>query len=142
MVVIWCPSCVQSDLEVCIRNVGAKFQNLAQEIFNFRPRRPTKMPAKEEDNTTVTRLLTLLNVSAVKSTKRRRFPKADAVDGVASVESIEPKRVKLNKRRVVTVQIEEEKEVSERGESEGQDAVMKEAEEDEELDSGDESTLH
>lgn len=100
------------------------------------------MPVKEEDNTTVTRLLTLLNVSAIKSTKRRRFPKADAVDGVASAESIEPKRAKLNKRRVVTVQIEEGKEDSEKGESEGQDAVMKEAEEDEELDSGDEGTLH
>lgn len=48
------------------------------------------MPALdlEEDNNTTTRLLTLLNVSALKSSKRRR------------TEVIEPTpRVKLNKRR-------------------------------------------
>jgi len=44
----------------------------------------------EEDNNTTTRLLTLLNVSALKSSKRKR------------TESIEPiPRVKLNKRRSV-----------------------------------------
>jgi U3 small nucleolar RNA-associated protein 25 len=44
----------------------------------------------EEDNNTTTRLLTLLNVSALKSSKRKR------------TESIEPTpRVKLNKRRSV-----------------------------------------
>jgi len=42
----------------------------------------------EEDNNTTTRLLTLLNVSALKSSKRKR------------TESIEPApRIKLNKRR-------------------------------------------
>ena len=52
------------------------------------------MPALnlEEDNNTTTRLLTLLNVSALKSSKRKR------------TESIEPTpRVKLNKRRSVQV---------------------------------------
>ena len=52
----------------------------------------TKMPGldSEEDNNTTTRLLTLLNVSALKSSKRKR------------AESIEPiPRVKLNKRRSV-----------------------------------------
>ena len=44
----------------------------------------------EDDNNTTTRLLTLLNVSALKSSKRQR------------TESIEPTpRVKLNKRRSV-----------------------------------------
>lgn len=44
----------------------------------------------EEDNNTTTRLLTLLNVSALKSSKRKR------------TEPIEPApRVKLNKRRSV-----------------------------------------
>lgn len=44
----------------------------------------------EEDNNTTTRLLTLLNVSALKSSKRKR------------TEPIEPTpRVKLNKRRSV-----------------------------------------
>ena len=46
----------------------------------------------EEDNNTTTRLLTLLNVSALKSPKRKR------------TESIEPTpRVKLNKRRPAQV---------------------------------------
>jgi hypothetical protein len=54
----------------------------------------TKMPALnlEEDNNTTTRLLTLLNVSALQSSKRKR------------TEPIEPTpRVKLNKRRSVQI---------------------------------------
>jgi len=69
-------------------------------IFHFSPvlleggRSPYlhKMPAldPEEDNNTTTRLLTLLNVSALKSSKRKR------------TESIEPTpRVKLNRRRSI-----------------------------------------
>jgi len=56
------------------------------------------MPALnlEEDNNTTTRLLTLLNVSALKSSKRKR------------TESIEPSpRVKLNKRHPVQVDVAE-----------------------------------
>lgn len=50
----------------------------------------------EEDNNTTTRLLTLLNVSALKSSKRK------------GTESIEPTpRVKLNKRRSIQFDVSE-----------------------------------
>ena len=51
-----------------------------------------QMPALdlEEDNNTTTRLLTLLNVSALKSSKRKRIESVDPVP-----------RIKLNRRRSI-----------------------------------------
>ena len=69
-----------------------------------------KMPALdlEEDNNTTTRLLTLLNVSALKSSKRKR------------TETIEPTpRVKLNKRR--SVQVDATESVSAASEEDGRE---------------------
>lgn len=67
------------------------------------------MPALglEEDNNTTTRLLTLLNVSALKSSKYKRM------------DSIEPTpRVKLNKRRSVKLDTTETTSVVSEGEGE------------------------
>ena len=69
------------------------------------------MPALdlEEDNNTTTRLLTLLNVSALKSSKRKR------------TESIEPTpRVKLNKRR--SVQVDATESISTASEEDGRES--------------------
>ena len=69
-----------------------------------------KMPALdlEEDNNTTTRLLTLLNVSALKSSKRKR------------TESVETTpRVKLNKRRSAQVDVTES--ISAASEEDGRD---------------------
>ncbi|KDQ09561.1 hypothetical protein BOTBODRAFT_36967 [Botryobasidium botryosum FD-172 SS1] len=103
------------------------------------------MLTKDEDNSTVTKLLTLLNVSAVKSNKRRRFskPESGAVDGTGAAAE-EPKRVKLNKKRVVTLPSEDKQENGESERVKDVDVQMKDdvpqGEDEEDVDSGDEST--